>query len=155
MTSIKPLQSTDHELSGQFVTFYVGDLMFGVDVMQVQEIIRYQEMTPVPLSSEVVEGLINLRGQIITAIDLRRRLGLESLEPDSKPMNVVVRSEGEVVSFLVDRIGDVIEVESQDFEHAPTTLDDQAFNLVKGVYKLNRELLLALDVKEAADVRSL
>src|SRR5438874_826198 len=95
----------------QYCTFYVDGHYFGLEVLNVQEIIRYQEMTRVPLAPSVVRGLINLRGQIVTAIDLRRRLGLTERPADQSPMNVVIRTDDEAVSLLVDEIGDVREVE--------------------------------------------
>ena len=110
----------------QFCTFFVQNEFFGVPVQQVQEVIRYQEMTRVPLVSRVIRGLINLRGQIVMAIDLRRRLGLED-RPDSQlPINVVVRTEDGAVSFLVDEIGDVLEVAEEKFERPPETLQGPA-----------------------------
>lgn len=142
-------------LREQYATFYVDGLLFGIDVMQVQEIIRYQTLTPVPLAPSVIEGLINLRGQIITAIDLRRRLGLPAAENNLLPMNVVIRSEDEVVSVLVDQIGDVLEVEAAQFESTPESLEPQVRGLVKGVYKLDKELMLVLDIAEAVRVRNL
>jgi purine-binding chemotaxis protein CheW len=106
----------------QFATFYLGDLFFGVEVRQVQEVIRFQEMTPVPLAPSVIQGLINLRGQIVTAIDLRRRLELPERPADELPMNVVVRTIDGAVSLLVDEIGDVLEVSSDGFERPPETV---------------------------------
>src|ERR1700746_2142964 len=91
-------------------TFILDGLYFGVDVLKVQEIIRYQEMTRVPLAPPVVRGLINLRGQIVTAIDLRRRLELTDRPADQLPINVVVHTDDGAVSLLVDEIGDVLEV---------------------------------------------
>src|SRR4051794_39425221 len=96
--------------ASQFCTFYLDGSFFGVEVQHVQEVIRYQELTRVPLASPVIRGLINLRGQIVTAIDLRRRLGLADRPAGVLPMNVVVRSEEGAVSLLVDEIGDVQEV---------------------------------------------
>lgn len=93
----------------QYCTFYLDGLFLGVDVRKVQEVIRYQEMTRVPLAASVIQGLINLRGQIVTAVDLRRRLELNERPADQHPMNVVVRTEEGAVSLLVDEIGDVIE----------------------------------------------
>lgn len=103
----------------QFCTFYLENRFFGVEVEKVQEVFRYQEMTQVPLAPSVVRGLINLRGQIITAIDLRQRLGMKNLSNDQKPMNIVVKADGEVVSLLVDRIGDVLEVKDEVLEPPP------------------------------------
>jgi purine-binding chemotaxis protein CheW len=129
----------------QFSTFVVDRLLFGVEVEKVQEVIRYQEMTRVPLAPPVVKGLINLRGQIVTAVDLRRRLGLRERAATDLPMNVVIRQEDGAVSLLVDEIGDVLEVEEEAFELPPGTLSGEARELIRGVYKLKDTLLSALD----------
>ena len=129
----------------QFSTFVVDRLLFGVEVEKVQEVIRYQQMTRVPLAPSVVRGLINLRGQIVTAIDLRGRLGLRERAAGDLPMNVVVRHEDGAVSLLVDEIGDVLEVEEETFELPPGTLSGEAGELIRGVYKLKDKLLIALD----------
>src|SRR5262245_40626779 len=133
----------------QFSTFFLHDLYLGVDVLEVQELIRLQAMTRVPLASPVVRGLINLRGQIVTAIDLRRQFGAPDLEQGRDPMNVVVRTGEGAVSLLVDEIGDVVEVDERQFERAPDTLSGRARDLVTGVYKLDGRLLLVLDVAQA------
>src|ERR1700693_6294786 len=103
------------EGSGQFSTFFVADLFFGVDVLNVQEVLRFQQMTPVPQAPQVIEGLINLRGQIVTAIDMRRRLGLPPRPGDQTPMNIVVRSDDSAISLLVDEIGDVVDVDEATY----------------------------------------
>jgi len=138
--------------SMQFATFMLHDLYFGVEVLKVQEVIRYQDMTQVPRAPGVVQGLINLRGQIVTAIDLRRRLGLPPRPERDLPMNVVVRTGDGAVSLLVDEIDDVLEVDQAQFERAPEMLTGPARQLVTGVYKLNGRLLLSLDVEQAATV---
>ena len=132
-------------MADQFCTFYLDGLYLGVGVKEVQEVIRYQEMTRVPLAPDTVSGLINLRGQIVTAIDLRRRLGLPDRDPETLPMNVVVQGDDGAVSFLVDEIGDVVEVDDDTFERAPETMRGLARELIKGVYKRDGELLLVLD----------
>ena len=106
-------------------------------------------MTRVPKTPPFVSGLINLRGQIVTAIDLRTRLGLTPRPADKLPMNVVLRSDDGAVSLLVDQIGDVIEVDSEDFETPPDTLQGPARDLVSGAYKLDGCLLLLLNCDEA------
>jgi purine-binding chemotaxis protein CheW len=131
----------------QYSTFFLDGLYFGVEVLQVQEVIRYQHMTRVPLAPAVVQGLINLRGQIVTAIDLRRRLELPDRPNDTLPMNVVVRSEESLVSLLVDEVGDVVEVQDSQFEPVPETLKGRATDLIVAVYKLKERLLLVLDVE--------
>jgi purine-binding chemotaxis protein CheW len=133
----------------QLCTFRLGDLLLGIDVQQVQEVIRFQKMTRVPLAPRVVEGLINLRGQIVTAIDLRYRLGLPARDPESLPINVVIRTSDGAVSLLVDDIGDVVEVDDAHFEPTPPTLNSCLREAVHGVYKLEERLLLLLDVERA------
>jgi len=135
--------------SKQFCTFILDGHYFGVPVQQVQEVLRYQEITEVPLVSSVVRGLINLRGQIIAAVDLRRQLGLGDRGEKQKPMNVIMRSEEGAFSLLVDEIGDVIEVEEDSFERPPDSLRGMAKGMLRGVYKLPARLLLVLDTEQA------
>jgi purine-binding chemotaxis protein CheW len=125
---------------------------FGLDVLKVQEIIRYQEMTRVPLAPPVVRGLINLRGQIVTAIDLRRRLELTERPADQLPVNVVVQTDDGAVSLLVDEIGDVLEVQEKLFERPPNTLNGMARELIRGAYKLEKQLLLILDTERTVSL---
>jgi purine-binding chemotaxis protein CheW len=136
----------------QLSTFVVDRLLFGVEVEKVQEVIRYQEMTCVPLAPPVVKGLINLRGQIVTAVDLRCRLGLRERAATDLPMNVVIRHDDGAVSLLVDEIGDVLEVEEENFELPPETLDSKARELIRGVYKLRDRLMHVLDTNAAVSV---
>lgn len=128
----------------QFCTFYLKDQFFGVPVQEVQEVIRCQEMTRVPLVPPVIRGLINLRGQIVTAIDLRRRFQMQDRSDSELPTNVVVRTDDGPVSFLVDEIGDVLEVDEANFEPVPETMKE-CRELVRGVYKLDGHLMLVLD----------
>ena len=138
--------------SKQFCTFFVNGLFFGVEVLKVQEVIRYQGMTRVPLAPTMIQGLINLRGQIVTAIDLRRRLELAPRETEELPMNVVVRSDDGAVSLLVDEIGDVVEIQDDIYERPPETLKGVARELVLGVYKLKERLLLILDTGKTVNL---
>ena len=138
--------------SQQFCTFRLGSLYLGIEVLQVQEVIRPQEMTRVPLAPRAVTGLINLRGQIVTAIDLRRRLGLADRPDGTEAMNVVVRTDEGAVSLMVDGIGDVLEVVAEAFEAPPETLPAEARGLIRGVYKLPDCLLLVLDARRALEL---
>jgi purine-binding chemotaxis protein CheW len=138
--------------SGQFSTFFVADMFFGVDVLQVQEVLRAQQMSPVPRAPDVIEGLINLRGQIVTAIDMRRRLELEPRSGNQAPMNMVVRTTDGAVSLLVDEIGDVLDMDATTFERTPEGLDPAARELIRGVYKLKDRLLLVLDTEKAIEI---
>lgn len=137
--------TTDDPTPNQLCTFLLDGVLFGIDVRFVQEVLRLQEMTPVPLSLPVVSGLINLRGHIVTALDLRVRLALAPRAPHAEPVNVVVRHGDSTVSLLVDDIGDVVTVEQATFEPTPSTLDARIKAVVKGVYKLKGELLLLMD----------
>jgi purine-binding chemotaxis protein CheW len=136
----------------QYCTFYLDGYFFGVEVMKVQEVLRYQEMTRVPRAPEEVRGLINLRGHIVTAIDMRRRLKLKERADDQMPMNVVVRTEDGPISLLVDEIGDVLEVDDSTFERPPETIDETTRELVRGVYKLQDKLLLVLDSEKVVNL---
>jgi len=138
--------------SQQFCTFLVDGEMFGTPVARVQEVIQQQEMTSVPLAPDVVAGMMNLRGQIVCAIDLRRRLQLPDRAADQTPMSVVVRTNQGTVSLLVDEIGDVIEVTDEARERAPETLQGVAREVIEGVYKLPDRLLLAIDVNRVGEV---
>jgi len=135
----------------QFCTFFLNGLFFGVEVTHVQEVLRHQPMTRVPLAPATVQGLINLRGQIITAIDLRQRLELPARTAERMPMNVVVRTADGAVSLLVDEIGDVVEIQDDIFERIPESMRGVARDLVRGVYKLKERLLLVLDTEKTAN----
>ncbi len=139
----------------QFCTFFLQNYFFGIDVQQVQEVFRYHEQTRVPLAPKVVSGLINLRGQIVTVIDLRRRLELDERSDAQPPMNVVVRHGNSMVNLLVDEIGDVVDVADDLFEPPPETLKGVARELIMGAYKLEDRLLLILDTEKAVDLERL
>jgi purine-binding chemotaxis protein CheW len=136
--------------AAQLSTFSVAGHLFGVEVTVVQEVIRYQPMTRVPLAPAALAGLINLRGQVITAVDLRR-LGFPDRAADELAMDVIVRTRNGLVSLLVDRIGDVVEVAEEAFEEPPETVQGTIRELIRGAYKLDRALLLSLDVQGAVD----
>jgi purine-binding chemotaxis protein CheW len=145
----------------QLSTFAVGKYLFGVDVSLVQEVLRIQQMTPVPLAPPEIAGLINLRGEVLTAIDLRARLGLPPAEAPGaagsggvgkEPVNVVVRVDDEPVSLLVDEIGGVLEVSQVPFEQTPSTVDERVRDLLLGAYTLPDRLLLALNARRVLDV---
>lgn len=131
--------------SHQYCTFYLGDQCFGLDVVRVQEIVRSQPLTLVPLAHPMVRGLINLRGQIVTAIDLRARLALPPRMESHESVNVVVQTDDGAVSLLVDEIGDVLEATEEHFERPPETLQGAARDLIQGAYKLTDRLLVILD----------
>lgn len=132
----------------QYCTFQLGSLDFGVEVLNVQEVMLQPNITAVPLAPQVVRGLMNLRGQIVPSIDLRERLGLPT-STERLPMCVVLTSEDGPVSLLVDLIGDVVEIGEEAFEPTPATVQGETRRIVAGVYKLENRLLLVLDVERA------
>jgi purine-binding chemotaxis protein CheW len=136
----------------RFCSFYVDGHLFGAEVSCVQEILRHQELTRVPLAPPAVSGLINLRGQIVPAIDLRTCLGAPPRAADALPTNVVVRTAEGAVSLLVDAIGDVLDVEEEAFEPPPDHVRGASRKLISGVYKLGHGLLLVLSVATAVNV---
>lgn len=150
MTSGTSIGSITH----QYCTFWVDDLFFGVSVAEVQEVLRNQPMTPVPRAPEAIHGLINLRGQIVTAVDLRYTLGLPERAEGKLPMNVIVRSRGEVVSLLVDDIGDVIDTAGLELEPTPSNIPEAVQKVVLGVLPMPEEILLILDADKAVDANS-
>jgi purine-binding chemotaxis protein CheW len=135
-----------------FCTFRLENYLFGIDILQVQEIIRRMDFTSIPLAPKVIEGLVNLRGQIITAIDMRIRLGLPPRDGSRSPTHVVVRMEDGAVSLLVDVIGDMLELPDAECEPPPDTIPEHARELICGVYKLEKQLLLILDVTKTVNL---
>ncbi len=144
--------ATGRRPTQQFTTFWLAGNLYGIEVEHVQEVLKSQELTRVPQAPAAVEGLLNLRGQVVTAIEMRTRLGLGARGADEKAILVVVRLRGEVVSLLVDAIGDVADVAEDSFEVPPDTLDGAVRDLIRGAYKLEGRLLLVLDVNRAVDV---
>ena len=136
------------ENNREYVTFYLGDQFVGIEVDQVREILPPQKVTDMPLAEKSVKGLLNLRGQIVTAIDVRSRLGMESRKDGDDYMNVIVTEDDEFFSLKVDRVGDVMSVARSRYSDAPTTLDEAWKTCSDGVFQLNDKLLVVLDVKK-------
>jgi purine-binding chemotaxis protein CheW len=133
----------------QFCTFYLENYLFGIELLKVQEVLQPLALTEVPLAPFVVRGLMNLRGQIVIAVDLRRQLELPERPVDKPPMNVVVRAGEDAVSLLVDDIGDVVEVGEESFETPPETLHGKVRSVILGVHKLEKQLMHVLDTDRA------
>lgn len=144
MSDTQDLNAQKNETK-QFSTFYVGDRLFGIDVMQVQEVTNPLPVTPIPLAPTFVKGLINLRGQLATTIELRNLFNLKDTPPKTL-MNVVCRHDGVLLSLLVDKIGDVVEVEEMSFEPSPDTISDGVRKFMQGVYKNPGQLLSIIEV---------
>jgi purine-binding chemotaxis protein CheW len=129
----------------QYATFRVANLFFGIEVLKVQELIRRQEMSPVPLAPQAIEGLINLRGQIVIAIDTRRSLGLPPADGDDLRVNIVIRSADAVISLLVDEICDVIDIPFNAYAPVPENMPLEQRQLIECVYHVKNGLMLVLD----------
>lgn len=129
----------------QYSTFIVAGHHYGVPVMRVREVVRPLPITGIPLASSYVHGLINLRGQVVTAIGVHRLFGISSPAPE-KLMNVICESGSALLSLQADEIGDVIEMETQDLEAPPATAADSIKELLEGVYKMPNRILSIIDV---------
>lgn len=132
----------------QFATFHLNDELFGIDILEVQEIQLPQPVTPVPRAPEHVLGLISLRGQIVTLIDLRRRLRMDTEQPVAKPYHVVVRTGHGVACFEVGQIGDVVNVPPEEYRQAPDSVRAVDKRFLEGVYPMSNGVLSVLNVPE-------
>jgi purine-binding chemotaxis protein CheW len=145
--------SNEENYAGQYCTFIIDGALYGIDVNEIQEVILFQEMTPAPHAPDAVRGLINLRGQVVIAIDMRTMLGLPKRPEEELSTNIVISSERGAVSLLVDEIGEVLDLES-GFEEPPSTIRGPHRALVKAVCQLDGHLLHIVDVVAATTVRA-
>ena len=137
----------DTDNASDFLTLTIDSQLFGIPVLQVQDVLREQKVTPVPLSAPEISGSLNLRGRIVTAINMRRRLGLPPLDSaEQKSMSVVVEHDNELYSLIIDRVGDVLNLEKKSYEKNPATLDPKWKDISSGIYRLEKNLLVVLDV---------
>lgn len=131
----------------RFCTFHVAGLLLGVDVDLVQEVMGDEPMTPVPLAHPCVCGLLNLRGQIVTAIDARQRLGLRPRSADDRGTHIVIRTAHESVSLVVDAEGEVVDLSDSDIESLPENVSETIRELVTGACRVDESLLLMIDAE--------
>lgn len=137
-------------MNQQFCTFFINKIYFGIDILQVQEVIRFTKITPVPLAPPDILGLINLRGKIVTIIDIKSRLQMnQNIKNYENNYNIILNNKLELVSLIVDEIGDVVEVAENEFEPPPATLKAEISSLLQGAYKLQDKFLLILNVDKA------
>lgn len=132
----------------ELATFHVGDALCGMDILKVQEINKIMEMTIVPQSPDYVQGILNLRGQIVTIIDLGKKLGLGQTDLGSDPRNIIVNAPGEYVGLLVNKLSDVVAAEPDKIEPAPANMSGIQGSFFTGVYKTENKLIGVLDIKE-------
>ncbi len=134
-------------LQEQACTFYLEDRMYALDVQQVQEVTKSLPITPIPLAPSYVKGLINLRGQIAVSIDLREMFGLPKHENTELTNTIVCRTDGILMAFPVDRVGDVVENDYNNFENTPETVEPKIAQFMKGVFKSQHDILSMLDIE--------
>ncbi len=142
------MASITKDISLQLATFTVGDMLMGIDINNIQEINRHLEMTEVPGSNECVRGIINLRGDVVTVVDLRVIFGFEPSEISQTTSNIIINSNGEKVSLMVDSVADVVTVNKENTEPPPSNLDDMDEKYFDSVYKMESKLLMILNVDE-------
>ena len=139
----------------EYVTMMIAGQLFGIPVLQVQDVLGPQRITRIPLAPPEVAGSLNLRGRIVTAIDVRLRLGLEAKPRDENDMSIVVDHKGELYSLMVDGVGEVVTVSTRDFDHNPATLDPLWRDVSAGIYRLNEQLMVVLDVSRLLNFATL
>ena len=139
-------------MSRRVATFWAGGLLLGVDVTVVQEVLAATAVVPVPLAPPGVLGLLNLRGQLVTAVDARHRLGLPRRSAGDGMVHVIIRTADEVVSLVVDHAGDVVEVDIDSHEDVPELVEESIRTLATAAYKLEHDLLLVLDPTRTVSV---
>ena len=136
----------------QFCTFYLDNLLFGVESQKIQEVVSYRELRSVPLALPAVRGLMNLRGQVVVVLELRRQLELPDRCDGTTPICLVVRASGGEVCLLADEVGNVVEVEDETYEPSPKTLSPKLRSVILGVHKLEHQLMHVLDTDRACQV---
>lgn len=149
----KAMEAGATEGSREYVTMTVVDQLFGIPVLTVQDVLGPQRITRIPLSPPEIAGALNLRGRIVTAIDVRRRLGLPPRSGDTSSMSVVVDHKGELYSLIVDAVGEVMSLPSDAYERNPATLDPRWREVSGGIYRLKGKLLVVLEVPRLLEMR--
>lgn len=148
---LSPLDSNqDHD---QFMSFLVEGQLFGLPLLSVQDVIRPQQVTKVPLAPSEVAGSLNLRGRVVTVVDVRTRLGLAPRDEGKSRMNVVVEQDGELYSLIVDNVGEVLDLSKDVYESNPGTLDTRWREFANGVYRLDGQLMVLLDQDSLLDIQ--
>lgn len=137
--------------SRDYVSFKIAEQLFGIPVLQVQDVLSSQQITPVPLAPPEIAGSLNLRGRVVTMIDMRRRLGLPPRADDAGEMSIVVEHGQDLYSLIVDSVGEVLALSADSYEHNPPTLDAHLRDYSNGIYRLNDTLLVVLDVDKLLD----
>ncbi|AWL11300.1 Chemotaxis protein CheW [Saliniradius amylolyticus] len=147
-TSILDKGVEDNDEVLQWVTFRLGDETYGINVMQVQEVLRYTEIAPVPGAPYYVLGIINLRGNVVTVIDTRSRFGLDAHEVTDNTRIVIIESDKQVVGILVDSVAEVVYLKSSEIDSAPNVGTEESAKFIQGVSNRDGELLILVDLNK-------
>lgn len=150
----QPAQSEIHIDTVKLASFYVGEALCGMDILKVQEINKLIEMTRVPQAPEYVLGILNLRGEIVTIVDLGKKLGLKSTEMTDKTRNIIVNSSEEHIGLMVEQISDVIQAEWKKIEAPPANIGGVQGKYFTGVFKTKDRLIGILDVEKVLEEES-
>lgn len=142
------LEKNDNQVL-ELATFFIGDALCGIDILNIQEINRHMEATWVPQSPDYVIGVLNLRGRIVSVIDLGKKLGLSPIKKSKDSRNIIIQSQDEQIGFMVDRISDVLLAEKDKIEPAPANIGGLQGRYFKGVFKTKDSLIGVLDIEEA------
>jgi purine-binding chemotaxis protein CheW len=145
------LQNVENHNTRDFLTIIIADQRFGIPVLQVQDVLRQQRITRIPLAAKEIAGSLNLRGRIVTAIDVRTRLNITTKKPEKPPMSVVVEHKGELYSLIIDQVGDVVTLDDSHIEKNPGTLDPTWRDVSMGIYQMENELLVIMEVSKLLD----
>ena len=146
-----PIATDSPDGQKDFVSMVIGGYLFGIPVLKVQDVLGQQRITRIPLAPPDVAGSLNLRGRIVTAVDVRIRLSLPAREKDEIAMSIVVEDGGELYSLLVDSVGEVLRLKSSAFEVSPPTVDARWREFSDGIYRLDNKLLIVLNVARLLD----
>ncbi len=151
MTALVAQSSAIADSTRDYLTIYIGDQIFGIPILQAQDVLSEQRVTRVPLAPPQIAGALNLRGRIVTAVNMRACLGMKPREDAGKTMHVVVEHGGELYSLMIDKVGDVMSLAMRDYENNPSTLDAHWRGMSNGIYRLKEKLLVVLDVPRLLD----
>ncbi len=148
MTELASLDQSTDPSSQEYITVMIADQLFGLPILEVQDVFMPEAVTEVPLASQDVAGVLNLRGRIVTAIDMRRRLGLPELSDDSSCMAIGIESNGESYGLIIDKVGEVHRLSAETFEVNPANLDPRWLAISAGVHRLDGSLMVVIDVEK-------
>lgn len=148
MTQVHKLEQVGEESTDEYITVTIADQLFGLPILEVQDVFMPESVAIVPLSSHDVAGVLNLRGRIVTAIDMRKRLGLPPREGGVPQMAVGIEHNGESYGLIIDQVGEVHRLSQETFEPNPANLDPRWATISGGVHRLEGSLMVVFDVKK-------